>query len=242
MRIAVCDDEPVQVEGNAKLIDRWASARGIAVNMDTFSGAEEFLLRRSEKHVYDLAVLDIKMNEMTGIELAKRLRETDSVMQIIFVTAFPEYAPQGYDVSALNYLIKPYKPQELFKALDRAYDFFKRKESEALVLSDEGRIMRIPYYEILYCEIKGHYFTIYTLSMGQFQVKMKMDELLSVLDRNLFVRCHRSYIINIACAAVVTRFDIKLKNGETIPLSRSHIQPVRALFLEYHKFEQRCNN
>jgi len=235
MRIAVCDDEPMHVEGNVDLINRWAAKNQVMVNIDTFSSAEEFLFRWSEGLPYDIAIFDIKMRKMTGIELAKTIRKSDQDLQIVFITGMEEHVYEGYYVSALNFLTKPYKPSIFYSTLDRAYAIYKKKEVGSLMVSQEGRLIRVPYNDILYLEIRGHYFEIYTLSEEKpFRMKKQMEDMLNLLDRQLFVRNHRSYIVNVAHISSLGQQEIKLKTGQVIPLSQSNIQPVTQLFLEYH--------
>ena len=162
MRIAICDDEKTHALDNEKLIKEWSKKNKITVNTDIFSSAEEFLFRWSENHPYDLAIFDIKMKKMTGMELAKIIRKTDNHLQIIFITGLTEHVFEGYEVSALNYLVKPYTPDLLLKTLNKAYDEYKRREQGSLMLSHEGRLIRVPFSEIIYMEIRGHYFDIHT--------------------------------------------------------------------------------
>ena len=234
MRLAVCDDEKPQVHAIVDLIQKWSADNHVDVNIDTFYSAEEFLFRWSEGQPYDLAVLDIKMRKMTGIELAKTIRKTDQDLPIVFITGVADHVFEGYDVSALNYLIKPYQPNQFYTTLDKAYALFSQKESGTLMISQGDRLIRIPYKEILYMEIRGHYFDIHTLTMGDFRTKKQMEEMLSLLDKKLFIRCHRSYIINVVHVTSIARQEIKLKTGEIIPLSLPNVQPVTQLFIEYH--------
>ncbi|MCL2400112.1 MAG: LytTR family DNA-binding domain-containing protein [Defluviitaleaceae bacterium] len=234
MRIAVCDDEKVQVHGNVEIIQKWATHRKVGVHIDTFSSAEEFLFRWSEGQPYDLAIFDIQMRKMTGIDLAKTIRKKDNDLQIVFITGITAHVFEGYNVDALNYLIKPYAPQLFVKTLDKAHALFKQKETGSLMVSQEGRLIRIPYAEISHMEIKGHYFDIYTLTMGDFRMKKKMDEMIAMLDSSLFIRCHRSFIVNISQVASLGRLEAKLKGEQTVPLSLPNVQSVTQLFLDYH--------
>jgi len=234
MRIAVCDDEMVQVQGNVDLIKKWSNKNHLVVNVDTYTSAEEFLFRWAEGHLYDLALFDIKMKDMTGMELAERIRKKDQEMQIIFVTGIVDHVFKGYDVSALNYLVKPYTEKSLFQTLDKAYSIFEKKKFCALMVLQEGQMIRVPFHEIVYMEIRGHYFEIHTVTMGEYKAKRKMDEMLSLLDKYLFIRCHRSYIINMIHVNKISRQDAILKDGKRIPVSQANVQAVTQLFLEYH--------
>jgi len=234
MRIAVCDDEAAQVQGNIDLIKKWAAKNQVDINIDTFSSSEEFLFRWSEGQPYDLAIFDIKMRKMTGMDLAKTIRKTDKDLQIVFITGVVEHVFEGYDVSALNYLTKPFKPGLFASTLDKAYALYKQKEVGALMVSQEGRLVRVPYNEILYLEIRGHYFDIYTRSMGNFRMKKQMDDMIKLLDPQLFVRCHRSFIVNVSHISSLAHQEIKLKTGQVVPFTQANVQPVTQLFLAYH--------
>ena len=234
MRIAVCEDEREQANGMLDLIRKWAANNQVDVNVDTFFSAEEFLFHWSEGQPYDLAILDIKLRKMTGMDLAKIIRKTDQDLQIIFITGIADYVFEGYDVSALNYLLKPFSSEIFFKTFDKAYAITKQKESGALLVTQEYRMIRVPFQEILYMEIHGHYFDIVTQTMGPFRTKKQMNEMLSLLDKFLFIRCHRSFIINVSHVASISSLEVRLKNGQIVPLSLPYVQPVTQLFLEYH--------
>ena len=234
MRIAICDDEAAQVHANVDLIQKWAAGNHVDVNIDTFVSAEEFLLRWSEGQPYDLAIFDIKMRKMTGVDLAKIIRKTDQDLPIVFITGVIEHVLEGYEVSALNYLLKPFPVSQLYKTLDKAYAIFSQKERGTILISQEDRLIRVPYSEILYMEIRGHYFDIYTLSTETYRTKKQMEEMLSLLDKQLFIRCHRSYIVNVIHITSLAHQEIRLKTGQVVPMSLPNVQAVTQLFLEYH--------
>ena len=234
MRIALCDDEKSQNEFNSRLINKWAAIKDIDVDIEAFSSAEEFLFHWSEGLPYDLAFFDIKMKKMSGVDLAKIIRKTDQDLLIVFVTGLAEYVFDGYDVSAINYLLKPYKEKELFKTLDRALVLTIAKENGSILIPQEGKIIRLPYSEILYMEVRGHYFNVYTKNLGQYRIKKQMNEMLANLDKHMFTQCHRSFIVNISQISKLTHTEITLKTGMIAPLSQSYIQVVTQKFIKYH--------
>ena len=107
MRIAICDDEILQLELLKYYVEKWAKDRGINPSIELFQSAEAFHFEWLEDSSYDIILLDIQMAELSGIELAKLIREKDKHIQIIFVTAISDYIGEGYNVDAINYLIKP---------------------------------------------------------------------------------------------------------------------------------------
>lgn len=96
--IAVCDDESVEIEYLTQLTRQWAKLTETAVNISGFASAEAFLFEYEENKDFDILLLDIQMNAMDGIELAEKIRENNSSVQIVFITGFPDHISRGYDV------------------------------------------------------------------------------------------------------------------------------------------------
>jgi len=210
----------------------WADYNNVIMSIDAYSCVEEFSIRLSDVIPYDLAVLDIEMRNMTGVDLAGYIRKNDKNMQIIVITDLEEHA----EVSARQYLVKPHKPDKFIAVLDKAYFLYKKSESEFFIARRDGQVYRIPYMEIMYMEKCAHYFEMHTVSMGQFRIKKTVKAMLAELDNKLFISCHRSTIINIAHVAGVVHNEAKLEySDKKIAISLSHIQAVTKLFVEYQQ-------
>ena len=110
----------------------------ISATINEYSSAESFLFVYEEKKDYDLLLLDIEMDGINGVEMAKRIRHEDETVQIIFITGYPDYMCQGYDLSALHYLIKPVSNEKLFEVLDRALKNIKKGGNRVIFTADGG--------------------------------------------------------------------------------------------------------
>jgi DNA-binding LytR/AlgR family response regulator len=117
IKIAICDDEHRQTEYIKMLVSAWADENNIKISVDMFESAESFKAAWSEEQTFDILLLDIEMGGQNGIELAREIRRSDAKLIIIFITGFTDYMPEGYDVSALHYLVKPVKEDKLFPSL-----------------------------------------------------------------------------------------------------------------------------
>ena len=106
-RIAICDDEETQRAYISALVRSWAEQSDHTVELELFGSAEEFLFHYEEQNNYDILLLDIEMDRIDGITLAKRVRAENEAVQIIFITGYSEYIAEGYEVAALHYLMKP---------------------------------------------------------------------------------------------------------------------------------------
>lgn len=160
-KIAVCDDMEEDVKYISSAVNQWAEKENIMVDIETFPSAESFLSRYAEQKAFDILLLDIEMPSMNGVELAKRIRKENDAVQIIFITGYTDYIAEGYEVSALHYLVKPLSETKLFKVLNRAV-LKIRKNEKSLYLSLSGEMIRIPIYEIKYLEVQQNYVTVHS--------------------------------------------------------------------------------
>ena len=156
------------------------------------------------------------MGRMDGVLLAKRLRQENDTVQIIFITGYSDYIDQGYEVAALHYLMKPIREEKLCSVLDRAAKKLAKNE-RILNLELSGEMVRVPIYQIRYAEVFGNYVTIHALS--DYTVKMALGRLEEQLD-DRFYRVGRSVLINLTQVSRVSRTEIRLTDGTAVPLPR----------------------
>lgn len=228
-KIAVCDDEENQIEYMSSLVRNWARSTDKDISIRTFSSAEEFLFWYEEERDYDILLLDIEMRQTSGIELAGKIREEDDRMQIVFVTGYPDYMAEGYEVAALHYLLKPVSGEKMSKVLDRAAANMVKRE-RMILLRTEGVSQRIPADNIFYAEVLSHKVTFYTRDR-KYETKLSISEAEEMLGGG-FVRCHRSYVAGMRHVVCVTRNSVAFEDGRTIPLARSAYHLMNRAFIE----------
>lgn len=215
-KIAICDDLESDRDYLKDLLNKWAINNSHLLNIDTFSSAESFLFHYEETKDYDILLLDIEMGLMDGVSMAKKIRQDNDAVQIIFITGYSDYIAEGYEVNALHYLIKPVKEEKLFSVLERAIEKVN-KNDVVLNLETANGMVRVPIYQIRFAEVFGNYVTIH--AYDDVVVKMTLNELEKILDER-FYRVGRSVIVNLNEASRVTRTEIKLLDGTSIHLPR----------------------
>lgn len=215
-KIALCDDEEELLRLASGLVGEWAAARQIVCSIETFPSAEAFLFRYQEDKSYDILLLDIEMKGMDGVTMAKAVRREDEAVQIIFLTGYSDYILEGFEVAALHYLMKPVDREKLFTVLDRAVEKL-RKNERVLTLELPGELVRVPLYEIRCLEVRQNYVTVH--AREDYTVKKPLGEFQRELDERFF-RTGRSCIVNLAYVRRVTRTEVFLDGGLTMPLSR----------------------
>lgn len=235
INIAICDDENIQVELLHRYVNNWASERNIIVQVGVFYSAESFEFSWSMDKKYNILLLDIEMSGKNGIELAKNIRKEDEVLDIIFITAISDYIGEGYDVSALNYLIKPIKEKKLYECLDKAIQKIS-KEEKIILINIEGETHRIIQSDIIYIEAFSHTVEINTIN-GKYITRKNIGEIEKELDDNILIRCHRSYIVGLKHIKKIGKTDIDLDNNDIIPVSRRLYPSTNMAFIKYFRGE-----
>ena len=227
-KIAVCDDAQADRDYIRALVACWASDRGSPVQVREFASAESFLFHYAEESDFDILLLDIEMGGMDGVTMAKRLRQDNDTVQIVFITGYSDYIAEGYDVAALHYLVKPLKEEKLFSVLDRAVEKL-RKNEKVLHLALSGEMVRIPIHRIRWAEVRGNYVTVHANS--EYTVKMALGQLEQALDER-FLRIGRSAIVNLTQISQVTKSEIHLRSGDTVPLPRGAYEAVNRAIIQ----------
>ena len=174
------------------------------------------------------------MGAINGVELAKTVRSENDAVQMIFITGFPDFIAEGYEVSALHYLMKPVDRDKLFSVLDRAAVNLGKAERWILLPSGDGQT-RVRLDRIQYAEAFGHDLTVHTED-GDFAFRKTIGAWEAELGPEAgFVRCHRSVLVNLRYVSKIMRTDVVLDNGTVLPLARNAAQAVNLAFIRYYR-------
>ena len=118
MRICLVDDDSTQLKYFKLIIGKWANLKNTNVEIAFYLSAEEMLFENPQSYPFDMIILDIQMEKISGIQLAKRIRETDKSVILAFVSGIADYVFEGYEVQAIRYILKPIKQEQIFELLD----------------------------------------------------------------------------------------------------------------------------
>lgn len=229
-KIAICDDEQNQIEYITSIVESWSAHEGHNCKISTFASAEAFLFEYEDYKAYDILLLDVEMKGMTGIELAKRIRNDNNRAEIVFVTSHFEFAGDGYEVDALHYLIKPISADKLTQVLTKAAEKLSA-EPPSVVISCEGETVKLYESDILYVESFLHYIVIHTKDK-----EYKIKESISVFAAKLsddFYRIHRSYVASLKYITRISRTSVNIGKSK-LPLSRGKYDDINRAFIEHN--------
>ena len=231
LNCAIIDDEPLALE----MMSDYVQKNPFLTLTGAYNSAVQAIKTIRENPV-DLLFLDIQMPELSGLEFAKVLPKRTKV---VFTTAFPQYAVEGYEVEAFAYILKPISYEAFLKVAKRAYDWFSQSEKAKNYANDrfifvksDYKLVRIDLDDILFIEGLKDYVRIYIENGDKIMSLMNMKTLEDFLPKPEFLRSHRSYIVHMNKVKCLDRFRMNI--GENyIPVSESYKDVIMA-YLDNH--------
>ncbi len=205
--------------------------------MVLFESAEEFMFK-NEDFPYDAVFLDIAMRQMNGMELAHAIRRKDKKLPIAFLTADKTFAIEGYEVRAVRYLLKPITAEKLESLLDELLSEREKRSEETVCITvgENGIMKRIAEEDICYVEVVGHYTHLHLAGAAAIRIKESLAAVVARFhSKEQFVKCHRSYVVNLAYVEKISRTDCTLADNTVLPVSRSAYQCLNERFITYYK-------
>ena len=219
----IADDEPFARQGMIKLVEQVPFFNLVGIAKDALEVNN--YLNTLNAH---LLFLDIQMPKLTGIELLKTLKNPPKV---IFTTAYPEYAVEGYELDILDYLLKPVTLQRFLKAANKAKEYFefetrrantqlKEEDNNFFFVKTNRKLEKILFDEILFIEAMLNYVIIYT-AMQKIIIYSSIKSILESLPASVFLKVHKSYIVSLSKINTIDGNQIRIKQ-HNIPVSRAH--------------------
>ena len=193
-RIAIVEDEDLFADELTGYIQKYSSVRGIRFEVVRFRDGDEIL--EDYQGDFDIILMDIQMEFTDGMTAAEQIRKWDQDVVIIFITNMINYAIRGYQVDALDYVLKPISYQPFEQKLERALTRVKKRETHSISLNVYDGVRKMQVEDIFYVESEGHTLNYYTAS-GKFSGRGKMKEAEAQLVPYGFFRSNKGYLVNL---------------------------------------------
>ena len=231
MKIAIIEYSGQELSLLERCLQSYLSSRQVYRVIDTYTSGESFLENCPSKS-YDLVFLDILMEGISGIEVARKIRETDSECLLIFISSSKEYALQGFEVRAFDYLLKPLSEERFQKTMDLCQNELA-KHIRYIEVKESRTLVKIPLNEIIYTDYYNHYIQIHTAarlirSYQQFDVFSPL-----LLCYPQFLCCYRNCIVNMDHVDSVDKHDFVMENGERVPITRGNRNSIYQQYADY---------
>ncbi|MGM9592999.1 MAG: LytR/AlgR family response regulator transcription factor [Candidatus Onthomonas sp.] len=216
MRVAVLDDNPSDAQRLVDYLEQYQREHGLTFQTDTFLASLDFL--EEYRGGYDVIFLDIEMPGSDGLEVAHEIRSKDESVGILFITNMAQYAIRGYEVDAVDFMVKPVGYHNFAQKLQKAIRFAKKRDQRFLLLSSKDGLCRIGASEILYIE-KDKNYLVYHTRRGSFRELGSIQGAREKLERLPFSECTSGCLVNLSYVDRVGKESV-LVNTEELPLSR----------------------
>lgn len=231
IKIVICEDVKQQQELLKEFLEKILSDLSCEYELYIFNSGEALFDNYPEN--VDIFLLDIQMDEINGMDVAKKIREIDNQrVEIIFTTSLIEYVQDGYEVRAYRYLLKPIEYEVLKKHIKSCIGEINKNRSNYIVVNEKNDIYKINISDITYIEIQMKEMMIHTINEN-YNVKLSLNKIEKELKEYHFFRCHRSFLINLSYVNKVKQYIAILGNKEEIPISRYKFKECKVMLCDY---------
>lgn len=220
MRTAIVEDTAENTEILQNYLQRYGEETGTPMQITSFQNGMDFI---TDYHpVWDLILLDIEMPLMNGMETARKIRQMDPDVLIIFITCMAQYAIEGYSVRALDYILKPIHYYSFSSKLDQVREILAARQKRKILINTRSGQIRLSPEHLLYVEVQDHTLCYHTQQEPLYATgNQSLSRLAEELSDCGFARCHQAFLVNLQ---YVIRYDKKTVclSSDTLPMSRTY--------------------
>ncbi len=201
----------------------------VGFDVDEYEKGETFLFHF--KNQYDIIFLDIEMDRIDGIEVARKIREYDQNVILIFVTNLARMAIYGYEVAALDFIVKPIEKEHFLLKMTRPLSRLSYVKKKSVSITDNKTLYSLPLDDLMYVQADDHYVIYHTLGR-EYMEYISLNAAIKKIDDNDFVQINRGCYVNLKYVSTIEKDCCHLK-GVSVDLSRTHKKAFMDAFANY---------
>ena len=214
MKILICDDEKRYADTLKQHLDTYMTSRGVNYETDVICDPNVVL---NGNTIYQLAFLDIQMNDVDGISLARVLQERNNKVIIFFVTSFKNYQDDAMDLHAFRFFEKPIDPERLYSGLDKALEYIDETYIDFFTYTN-NELKKILIDDVIYVERGNRQITLVT-THGNYTTRETFEEWCEILQNTFFYKVHKSYIVNLHYITSYKYTELWIQDNIRIPIA-----------------------
>ena len=221
LSIAVVDDDKKYRDLLLEYLKKFEAESGNRFLITEYKDGSDLTTELSGKTSsgFDLILLDVEMKFMDGMETARIIRQYDRNVVIIFITNAPQYAISGYEVDALDYILKPVNYFPFSQTIEREIGRMKEREHKYILLSGNGYAHKIDLYNLAYIEVEGRELAFHIKGSDDLRITSSMKKIESMIQGKMFFRCSQGFIVNLEYVDELDGMDA-IVDGKRIPVSK----------------------
>lgn len=230
-RVAVIEDEAVYLGVLKDMLALYEKEKGVKFNITAYRDVETFFVEF--KDCYDIIFMDIELPGMNGMEGARRLRTMDPVVVLIFITNMAQFAVQGYEVNALDYILKPVTYKNFSVKLDRALTCVNHDDDKSLVVNGKSGMFRMNASNIVYIEVRGHHLYFHLTGGREVDVCGSLSKLSEELKEYGFAQCNSCFLLNMKYIDEINAMSVVMTDNTVLQISKRRKKEFLDEFLAY---------
>lgn len=229
MRIAIVDDEQIERDKLHEYLIKFGQETRTTLEISSFCSGDQLL--KDYRLIYDIILFDIQMPGTNGMDSAKQIRKIDKGVTILFVTNVAQYAIEGYEVEAVDYVLKPILYPDFAIKMKKAFRKVAQKEDNTISVDTVDGMKNIRLSEIFYVEVMSHYLSYHTKA-GEFKSRGSLKIVEAQLIPYNFFRMHKCYIVNLKYITALKTKEIMIDNIP-LPLGRAYKDTFLQEYMRY---------
>ena len=230
IRVAIVEDCEEDRLNCQNLLNRYGQEKGVDFLIQTYATGDDFLIHF--KSQFDFIILDINLLSRNGIDIAHQIRETDEEVVIMFATNLAKYATRGYEVDAIDFLLKPLQYNSFTLKLERVMKRLGKRIEDDLTIKDGTAIHRVKISDIYYLEVFAHDI-VFHLKDKEIRCRGSLKKYEEELSKYHFLRCNSCYLVSCEKIRQVNKFDLGLIDGTVLTISHPRKKAFLAEFRRY---------
>lgn len=242
MKLAIFEDEKIELDSLMEYLDSYIEKTNNKLNISSFRSSNEFL-KDFSFNKYDAIFLDVYENKtQVGVDIARKAREIDEDVKIVFITTSKDFMLDAFEIEATHYLVKPLTQEKIFEVMHRFREFFKAEEKFLNVQKGKNTgDIQLALKDIYYIETVRNGINIH-LKNESLSCRMNISNVENMLEDHRFLRCHQSYIVNLDKVEKITDEAFVLTNGSFVLLRQKEKAAMKKIYYNYKINKLRENN
>lgn len=229
IRIAIIEDDSRDLEQIREFLSHYEAEHSVSFSVASFQEPVKFLTEYRSN--YDLVFMDIELPSFNGVDAARRLREMDPVVALVFITNMEQFAVNGYEVDALDFVVKPINYYRFSSMMNKVLRSIAMRGEKVVFVRSASRITRLPISQLYYVEVRDH-LLIFHSSQGNLESWGKLSTIEQELVDYNFIRCNSSYLVNLRHIISVDGDTVNV-GGDSLPISQRRRKAFYSCVTQY---------